>query len=238
MGLRVKPAAKWPDGTIPYKYSDQSKIASEHRVIVEKVMARWEGLIGGGLVRFIPAQDEHKRYLLLKDGGTGSMVDFIGMPADKTVATLAVGTGGLMNVLPHELGHVMGLAHENERNLRFYSDPKENPKTVVYDQNVGPRLYFLKDMIGELRLPTVIKKFNKEYDTCGAYDLFSIMHYSAVKGFSFDCDNKTLAEYCDSKGWPGLNQPSNDDVAEDTWRASPTDLQTLRELYRQEETQS
>ena len=62
MGLRVKAKNKWREGIIPYKYSeDGARVALEFRPIIRKVMTRWEKLIGGGLVQFIPWEegDEH-----------------------------------------------------------------------------------------------------------------------------------------------------------------------------------
>jgi hypothetical protein len=231
MGLRVKAKNKWREGIIPYKYSeDAARVGLDFRPIIRQAMTRWERLIGGGLVQFIPWEPGDEYYVLITDGNTASMGDPIGRPPDK-VSKLAVGTGGLMNVLPHELGHIMGLAHENERNTRFLIDPKLDPKQVAYDANVGPRLYITNTGLGPNRLATIQRKFREEYDTYGDYDLFSIMHYSAVAEWKFDCDNATLAEYCTTRGWPGLNRPTVEDVYNNTWMPSGRDIATLRDLY-------
>jgi len=238
MGHCVKPAGKWPDGVIPYK-NDTAKPVKDGLVqAIEKIMRRWEAQIGGNRVSFVPWREgEHNLYILLQAGEGMASADIGRPPQGKTFTVLKV-DGGLLGKMPHELGHIMGLAHEQDRITTPYT------KNAVYDPNIGPRLYAVENSVTAFKVEAKKKEWAALYVTSGDYDLFSLMHYPAMpKQLTFDCKDEVLIQYCKDKGWPGLtpeclNSPSNDDATNDTWRASAGDIATLRALYAREESQS
>jgi hypothetical protein len=223
MGFRVKKERRWTNGKIPYQFAEKEGVVPESsRELVKKVMKYWEKNIGGGLVEFVE-RDKEEIYVEIVEGTNFSNGDPIGMPK-KGKSKLSVGSQGLLQVLPHELGHIMGLAHENDRNQVL----KEN--APAFDPKIGPRLYVLSATFGADRLAEIVKKA-KNMESFGDYDILSIMHYPAMPNlFAWD-DEKAAQEWLEALDGP--NRPSLDDVKNNLWLPSPGDLATLRDLYKQ-----
>jgi hypothetical protein len=244
MGYRVKDEKRWPDRKIPYVFhanmmTDQNR---EYRELILACMARWEEYINEGrlYVRFVERTNEQK-YVEIQatgDGSTGS--GEIGMPVQGNISRFTLNTYKKKrddrNSIPHELGHVLGLAHEQQR-ARPTFDAASNTFTdgtgdeVETGNAAQARLYYL----GEARLgrtqPEDKKKmldtWTANYVTVGAYDVQSIMHYPDAANWQW-----SYPPYRErATAVAALNYPSVAQVVAGTWEPSIGDLYAIRDLY-------
>ena len=282
MGFRIDIDRRWPDGVIPYVFAEKAGdipqkrsarniipadakadlefglVEKTVREVVRECMARWEFFVNEPkhkYIQFKPRQGE-KQYLLIvgESSATSGTIGLSDMVEDSGLLT--IGYKEAINAIPHEIGHVLGLYHENERNLTV-TDGKTVPK---YDELVGPLLCPVKDSIAALKIDTIAKDVkNKKRVTVGKYDLLSIMHYPEMldknprlSQWQFNCSMKVVATYLSqisNTDWSEkdvtdyfnaqllrkkvMNYPSADEVVSDRWLASPGDIAAVRELYAQ-----
>lgn len=248
MGFRVKTANRWRNGIIPYQFSEeQGKIIADDKVreTVILCMRLWEGDVqsnGGQYFRFRPREEDETPYLSIEgkpdytDGAIG-LTDL----KNGTYSVLTIGYQASINAIPHELGHILGLYHENERNLVTSDQAKKN-----YDKDVGPLLCPMPDSIhAKFKLENLKTAINAgDRVPVGRYDLWSIMHYPPVdNSWEWNCTQKQLTEFLTNnnlvdkfgknfKGAQVINYPSADEVRKGYWNPSPGDIATLRDLYQ------
>jgi hypothetical protein len=149
----------WPNGRIPYKLATTNgvvQINSATRTALSQAMTNWEQLTEGR-IKFRPKQASDVAYVIVKQGSP-RVGPFVGYRKDQ-VSTLYLRDSEYLTVTKHELGHVIGLHHEQRRT---------------------DRLSFIK-----VRSQYIVDSDNCRYQfatcsTCkplGTYDRNSVMHY-------------------------------------------------------------
>lgn len=246
MGYRVRDEKRWPNRQIPYVFSkdmldDKYK---DYRELLLACMARWEEYINEGrlYVRFVPRTEEQK-YVEISptaDGSTSS--GEIGMPTAGNVSKFTLRTyvdkkkgRDDRNSIPHELGHVLGLVHEQQRarptfdagTNAFLAGTGDEAQT---DNAAQARLYYLGNPLAVSVAENKKKMFDTwsaAYVTVGAYDVQSLMHYPEAINWQWNyAPYRNLATAV-----AALNYPSVDQVLAGTWEPSIGDLYAVRDLY-------
>ena len=151
---------RWPNARIPFQFDENTSPAM--RELVRDAMAWWEN---NTPVRFVPHNGETDFLHIRAWSGSYSYAN-IGHQGGKQYATIqrnCVGTSWGRGLIAHELGHTMGLWHEQMRVDR-------NEHVVIHWDNIkdGKKSNFRKYDNG-LLLTT--------------YNIGSIMHYGS-KAFS------------------------------------------------------
>jgi hypothetical protein len=250
MGYRVADAKRWPNRQIPYVFhanmlADESK---EYRALIRACMDRWEEFINEGrlYVRFVERTNE-QQYVEISSTGMGSTGSGeIGKPTQQDVSRFTLNTSKVngrddRDSIPHELGHVIGLAHEQQRSRPLF-DQQGNPQDGTGDEAdtddpTKARLYYLgqegrlddkyKAMSKAAEKKKQLTLWNATYVTAGGYDLQSIMHYPDARNWQWN-----YAPYrTKAIAIAALNYPSAAQVAAGTWEPSIGDLYAIRELY-------
>ena len=139
----------WPNGIVPYTYA--SNLSSQSRRDMEYAVNHWNTRTS---LRFVPRTNE-RDYLVIQDGGGCS--SWIGKRGGRQAVNLASGCG--KGAAVHELGHAIGMFHEQTRIDR------DNFVTIIRN-NIRP------DMIYNFE-----KMTTRDGTTDGSYDFRSIMHY-------------------------------------------------------------
>lgn len=149
LGAAIKGAAyRWPNGKVPYTIA--SHLANQDRV--NKAIAHWNGL--GTKVQLVPRTNEPDYVDFIPGPGCSS---FVGRRGGRQVIT--VGDGCTEGNMKHEIGHCIGLYHEQSRGDR-------EQYVEIKWANVDP---------------TMKHNFNQEDSlNLGPYDFGSIMHYPAA----------------------------------------------------------
>ncbi len=157
-GMIVEPSggALWPNGVVPYKIDNT--LPKAQRDAVTDAMALWEAQT---MVRFLPltADNEHdfQDYVLFIPASGKTCASSVGRQGGMQVLRLASRCHAMSVV--HELGHLIGLWHEQARLDRdLYID-------VLWDNILEDHYHNFNQRISE------------GYDK-GPYDYDSIMHYS------------------------------------------------------------
>jgi hypothetical protein len=140
---------RWPGGIVPYSV-DAREVADR----VAKAIAHWESKTP---IRFVKRTDEHPDYISFQalDGCYSSVGRIRGMQ----VISLGYGCG--VGAAIHEIGHALGLWHEQSRSDR-------DKYIRIVKENIHPRL-----------LHNFEKHIADGLDV-GPYDYTSIMHYPAT----------------------------------------------------------
>jgi Astacin (Peptidase family M12A) len=232
MGYRIKHAKAWFGGVIPYTF--QANVPEDVVQLIKACMNRWEQYVNEGknYIQFIERTTEPRYLLILRDdvGSTGS--GEIGRPTEREFSRFCLNLKRKGDhpedekSIPHELGHVLGLAHEHQRSRIADEADAHNPAAA--------RLYYLGHERPFQKLDAAQDKarmhqtWDNTYVPVGAYDLQSIMHYPDApdwrwnyEHFQDDPDNAI----------PYLNYPSLEAVRAGRWEPSPGDVATLRDLY-------
>jgi hypothetical protein len=154
------PSRLWPNRVVPYDFD--AAVTPSQQTVFLAAMAAWENSFPGvATITFQPRQSEFGYlHLVVGDPGgfCGGSTDYVGYNGGKvtmTVSNCAVGTF----LIAHELGHALGLWHEQARSDRdsYVTIMTGNIQSVESDQ-------FAKA---------------SPQSTFGPYDYDSIMHYSA-----------------------------------------------------------
>ncbi|MCU0497495.1 MAG: M12 family metallopeptidase [Anaerolineae bacterium] len=138
---------RWPDGIIPYEID--SRLPNPSRV--QQAIAHWESITP---IRFVQRTAQHAHYVYFKDGfGCASYVGMIGGRQDILLAA-----GCSVGATIHEIGHAVGLWHEQSRADR-------DQYVQINFENIlpGTEHNFLKHVSDGIDI--------------GPYDYDSIMHY-------------------------------------------------------------
>ena len=150
----------WPNGRIPYTYvrdgNGNPYVNSTTRTRLSQAMTNWE-LKTEGRVKFRAKQASDTAYVRITQGSP-LVRPFVGYRAGQ-VQTLMLRDSEYVTVCKHELGHVIGLHHEQRRT---------------------DRLNYIQVRTGNIVNTTTCKYQFATCSTCkkvGTYDRISVMHY-------------------------------------------------------------
>lgn len=150
----------WPNGRIPYKFARDSAgnilVNSTTRTRLSQAMTNWETLTEGR-IKFRPKQASDIAYVMVRQGSP-RVSPFVGYRKDQ-VSQLYLRDSEYLTVIKHELGHVVGLHHEQRRSDRLNYIQVRTANIVDSDLC---RYQF--------SVCTACKKV-------GTYDRLSVMHY-------------------------------------------------------------
>jgi hypothetical protein len=219
MGFHVSRDLRWPNGIVYYDFHEN--IPNELRALFEKAMKLWMYFVNdeNTYIQFIRrTQDDHQPYSFISDGQGATSAGAIGKPREGAAMVnfkWSVKDAHLIGTIPHELGHVLGLAHEHERNKSINNQP--------YVVAEGAR------MIPQNNITIAQAKLSRgKYEDIGAYDVNSIMHYpERVPGWGWNTADVAAVNAARRL----LNYPSREDVENNYWRASQGDIEAVRHLY-------
>ncbi len=154
---------RWPNGVIPYyippSFPNPSRIVDAVR--------HWNETMGG-VIRFVERRSERNYVTFYTSSGCSALVGYNGIGAHPVYLGESCTTGSVI----HELGHTVGLWHEQSREDR-------NSYVKVNWSNI--------DLLSQFN-------FNQNIwngDDIGAYDYNSIMHYGQ---YSFSNNGKPTLE--------------------------------------------
>jgi hypothetical protein len=193
----------WPGGRIPYAFARDSKgnilLDATTREKLSKVMTAWETLTEGR-VRFRQKSSTDTAYVEILTGKT-LVRPFVGYRANR-VQELYLKKGEVGPVIRHELGHVLGLHHEQRRSDRL-------KHIQVKSQNIVDS-----------------KHCRYQFSACsdcerlGSYDIASVMQYRSKRDLSA----------CRIDGKPVLLKLDGSLIDHD-WKISVKDLNSVALLY-------
>jgi chemotaxis protein histidine kinase CheA len=269
----IKAEERWPDGTIPYYFllppnnDNYYKAAVQVMHSIKLCMEEWMRYVNtGGLIyiRFVEsnAQDATAKCIALKNPAAQNTAGLIGKAPGSDISmvmTINVSNVNQWQSIPHELGHVLGLAHENERN--GFSDEHKwdanNPNPTLcldkkkedYDKEGKKNV----PAMWHVQIKRVLDSRGSKYGTFNSdYDVQSIMHYSQTGIWKWNCpgDDVGAQQVCTALGRP-LNRPLTNQVkaveevdndnqptgrwvpyeSNNRWRPSAGDIAAVQKMY-------
>ena len=147
----------WADGEVPFVFD--ANVAESRQNAMRAAMAEWEKVAG---VHFRPAQDYDVNYVHIQNSDGNNSA--IGMWGGKQIINIVSWDSKF--IMAHELGHCLGLWHEQTR-----------PDRDAYVEIIGQNIQAGKEHNFAL---------NNSAATYGLYDFDSVMHYSKCT-FSTGC---------------------------------------------------
>lgn len=246
----------WADGEVPYEFGNG--ISKELAEIFVACMGRWESLLtddAGPLVKFVKKGANHKTFVRITGVNSAqaqTSAGCIGSPQKKGVEcvdfTFNTSRKKEPGSLPHEFAHILGLAHEHQRNRAADIKAPQNAS--------GARLYYLgagkkvdpnadqkrrnsiepkqkKDEKWEVVYSEVDQKecwalWDTLYTPVGDYDLKSITHYPNIENWKW---NYNKFNFDRAEAVKVLNLPTVEQVTNSQWKPGPTDIDALKALY-------
>jgi hypothetical protein len=142
----------WPGGVVPY--SIDPKLPTPSRVT--DAIAVWNTKLAG-YIHLIPRTAETAYVNFVPGSGCSSYVGYVHSAAEPITLDTSCSTGNAI----HEIGHVLGLWHEQTRNDR-------DTYILVHTANIDPAYAFNFSKVGA------------SGQSIGAYDYGSIMHYGST----------------------------------------------------------
>lgn len=156
------PITKWEDGIIPYYLSGE--FSTQDLDNISEAMRSWEGVCG---VKFEKVTPRSSAYEIMRVS-QNVWFSTIGENNSECYMLFHGNVGEDIDVIIHELGHCLGLAHEHQR------PDRDIYVTIVWD-NILPAKKYNFDIIDN---PLIDEE---DYE----YDYGSVMHYTPVS-FSID----------------------------------------------------
>lgn len=155
----VHPERLWADGVVPYVFKD---VGPQTRAAFESATEHWESRT---VLEFVPRTTEANYIEVIEGRGCWSYLGRQDGPQQ-----LSLGPGcQTMGIATHEIGHAIGLWHEQSRSDR-------DAHVIVHWENIVEEYRFAFETYGEQGLSG---------RDVGAYDYDSIMHYHST-AFSID----------------------------------------------------
>lgn len=199
----------WSGGTVPYLFSSNVSLADQ--ALMEAAMRQWES-IANVTFRDYQTGDLLGSWLFIQDSTHNS--SFIGPSGPAQVVNIF--NWNVQMIMVHELGHALGIEHEQARTDR-------NTYVTVIESNIVSEC-------GDDGASSCLHNFAIDSDTgfwlYSPYDYDSVMHYSST-AFNIGSSNTIITD------WPydtqnisytdqdiGLNgQCFTNDVPAGTWQA-------------------
>lgn len=188
----------WPAGLVYYTFDSQ--VTDPNRTIFRQEIEHWSQVSS---VQFVEDPFAQNIIVILND--TSACNSFVGMKGGAQQLKLAPRCWN--QAVIHEMGHALGLVHEQQRPDRnTYVNVSFSGDQNCYDANMG------------------IWQMLSTNET--AYDYLSIMHYPAVTNETQTCDTGSYVYSLHARGWRGDGsggQPPGDPQGSDQ---GCTDTQT------------
>jgi hypothetical protein len=220
MGFGINANDIWPDGNIYYRYINTSTGKRKERF--EKTLKRWTALLdwtgkdlvsraGRSPITFVElGLGQHKPNLVavtfVEEGTSAGCVG--NQVNNQKGGTFNCKLGPDEKNYPHEVGHIIGLAHEH-----MHSQSGIQPADADQVFSMGR---------------AAIENERRKYRDIGRYDPYSIMHYD---GKSVDFKRWYVAP----EKWGKYKiEPRRDEklIDDQTWFPSAGDLIAIHKLYR------
>jgi hypothetical protein len=139
----------WPGGSVPYRFD--ASVANVSRTLMITAMQQWQAVAN---VQFQPCNPCTGAFVTIRNDPTSNFADIGRLGAEQFVN---INAWNNRFVMVHELGHTLGLRHEQNRTDR-------DQYVIVYTQNITPG-----------RADNFV--IYTDATPYGPYDFDSVMHY-------------------------------------------------------------
>jgi Astacin (Peptidase family M12A) len=204
---------KWPGGIVPFEIDQSSFSSGDQPQWIRDAMAEWQKT---GVVHFRRKDDHDQNFIIFKNNGDVCQ-SRIGMrPGGQLVE---IGPRCKYHYILHEIGHALGLLHEQSRSDR--------------DQHVRVLWDHIKPEERKQFCRVLYRKNPLAGDISNRYDFTSIMHYR-LDAFT-TCSNGGLTESCETLVPINQDELRTSGTKESEVGTRPAlsdeDLQAIRVIY-------
>jgi hypothetical protein len=197
-------AKRWTNGVVPWEFSKDGNWGQKHRDMLAKVMREIQEHT---CIQFVPYTNQPNYVRIINGTQVTGCYAMVGQEGGMQEVSLAESSSSgstcwSHGIVTHELFHMLGLWHEQQRYDR-------DDYIKVYFQNVAKSLRY-----------SIEARLRNETDTYGVpYDYYSVMHYSKK---SFSKNGRTTMRTLDLKMMDVIGRQD---------RASENDYELLRRVY-------